>query len=1103
MAIQGRKKRTLGRALLLAVGALVLFWTQMSGQEPISPTLIPPGDTKPIQLYAENISTWTDGKLRLFLLQGKVWVEQGQVNLRMPQAVIWLDEDRKKQTGTYFLDIYGEGGVELANGAASKKGPDALFHMSTRGEIRIKAYANKVAQKDMSAEAVFQRAVKMKSRPPAPAQPKTAELESPGTIQPAQFVQPPPNAALGVQPAPAPAQFPTGPSPALPTPQTPTQQIPVPQVQPALPPPGAPAPTPVANAPGSPGPKGPGGLFAPPANGEPRKFTVRPRGAQGITFQNYSINAETVFVIPNPVIVTVTNPSDNKVIADIEADRVAFWTPGKPNEVLGNLSSPQGETSRHLEFYLSGNVEVRNSSGKETETLRADEVYYDVSRNVAIALRGDLEVREPKIPYPIHFQAEELIQLNAQQWQGKMARVYSTQLPSDPGLRIEIREFTLNEEEIIKKGTFGTTIIDPKTGQPEIYKQRTFTGSDNVLRLEGVPFLYFPRLKGDIQDPLGPLDSLGTNYNRIFGFQFLTTWDLYELLGIYKTPGTRWRLMADVLTLRGPALGTEYDFAGKDMFGIPSKYDGMIKAYGIYDTGPDILGGGRGQLIYTSPFTTEPVTHPPWRGRFLAQDNIQEMPLGFSVQAKVSAISDQNYLEQFFAREWQNDLNQETYLYVKQQNGIWAWTALAEPNIRRWITETEWLPKADGTILGLSLLDTFTYNMKASAGYGRLMPTEQPQFSYFPTDKLDSTGRFDLWQELSLPFNMGPFKLVPYVVADGAYYTQDLGNAPTSPNMSVPPTNVNGDGRGRLYGAAGIRASIPFSKLYADVQSELFNLDGIYHKITLTGNYYNAASSAHINQLPQLDRFNDDASDQALRDLFFRQPTLNPANAIFLTQSALVNPQFYALRRLIDDRVDTLDNIDVLQLALLQRWQTKRGMPGNEHVIDWMTLNLGISIYPQSARDNFGQTFGVIEYDWLWNVGDRTALVSNGWFETETGGPRVFNLGVVLNRPDKTNFYLGYRQIDPLNSRAFVGSLTYAFSAKYAITASTFYDFGVNTQSNSLVISRIGTDLQINFGLTYNSILNNFGVTFEILPNLLPANRMGSHAIGSGTIAQR
>ena len=80
LAIQGRKKRLLGRALALAAGVLVLFWTQMSGQEPA--TLIPPGDTKPIQLYAENISTWTYGKLRLFLLQGKVWVEQGQVNLR-------------------------------------------------------------------------------------------------------------------------------------------------------------------------------------------------------------------------------------------------------------------------------------------------------------------------------------------------------------------------------------------------------------------------------------------------------------------------------------------------------------------------------------------------------------------------------------------------------------------------------------------------------------------------------------------------------------------------------------------------------------------------------------------------------------------------------------------------------------------------------------------------------------------------------------------------------------------------------------------------------------------------------------------------------------
>jgi hypothetical protein len=193
---------------------------------------------------------------------------------------------------------------------------------------------------------------------------------------------------------------------------------------------------------------------------------------------------------------------------------------------------------------------------------------------------------------------------------------------------------------------------------------------------------------------------------------------------------------------------------------------------------------------------------------------------------------------------------------------------------------------------------------------------------------------------------------------------------------------------------------------------------------------------------------------------------------------------------------DTLDSIDVIQLNLRQRWQTKRGFPGNQHIIDWMTLDIGTSIFPHSKRDNFGQRFGIIDYDWVWNVGDRTGLTSNGWFETVAGGPRVFNFGVVSNRFDGMNFYLGYRHLDPLNSRAVVTSTTYQFSSKYAVTGSSIYDFGTRIQSNSIILTRFGTDLQISLGVSFNSVLDSFGVTFEVLPTLLARNRGFNPGLG-------
>src|SRR5207302_4044751 len=137
-----------------------------------------------------------------------------------------------------------------------------------------------------------------------------------------------------------------------------------------------------------------------------------------------------------------------------------------------------------------------------------EEVYYDVNRNVAIALRADLEIRQPKLLYPIHFKAEELQQLNAKLFLAKQAEVYSTVLPSDPGLKIQVREAQIQEYDTIRKSIFGKTVFDRKTGQPVEYKQHIFTGEQNIIRLEGVPILYFPYLKADVERPLGPLDSI-------------------------------------------------------------------------------------------------------------------------------------------------------------------------------------------------------------------------------------------------------------------------------------------------------------------------------------------------------------------------------------------------------------------------------------------------------------------------------------------------------------------------------------------------------------------------------------------------------------------
>ena len=1036
-----------------------------------------------ITISGALVYTWAQGNERVFLVNGNGRIEQGSTVFSVPRGVVWINDQTQNLTNAYFLDIYGEDGVRLTKDGKTDDGPRGVASLLTRGEIRISSGTvdTPPVQQNMSSDPMFQRALQERGRIgilKANTSSTTAAAAF-GDIQPVQNLTlatapipqnaPPPPPAQ--DPAPVPGQV-----PGLPV-QLPPPGVLAPTIPPGPPPPTPPPPTPPFFGPAAP-------VVVPAKTGTPKKFSIRSRTGEPInTVKSFvAPNGETVYVIPQGVIVWVADPTKNMKVLDVEADRLVFWQKGKDGkQTLDAMQSPDGETAQHLELYLSGHVELHTETDppdktkKETQTIRCDELYYDVERNVAIANKADLEMKQPKLPDAVHVKSAQILQLNSKIFTADKAVIAASKLPSDPALTIYVQHMVIEERDVLQKTIWGTQIYN-KDGTPKTEKLHDFTGKNMFVDAEGIPVFYFPYLSGTLEDPLGPVRSFKFGYDSIFGVKANIELDGYELLGLQRPANGHWTIDADYYSLRGPALGTEFRTSGKDLFGITNNYETLVKAWGIHDEGTDVIGDSRGTQAFMSPTMIFPVVHPEWRGWFLAQTNILDLPNGFSFQAKASLVSDVNFMEQYHQINFLNDLNQETFLYLKQQQDNWAWSAFASANTLDWYTETAWLPKVDGWLIGEKLFEYFTWDVHGTAGFAQYRPTTQPPLPYAPSDSLAvNTGVFNLWSELSLPFDVGPFRMVPYAVINGAYYTE----------------SEDGNPLGDLYGGAGLRASIPFSRLYPDVQSDLFNLDSIYHKLTWTGNYLYAQSTERISRFPQVDRLNDNTTDQALRDIFYQQMFINPTNAAFLTTSPLVNPQVYALQRLVDNRIDTLDRLDIVQLGLEQRLQTLRGFGASEHVVDWMSLNLGMSIFPEANRDNQGHTFGILEYDYVWNIGDRTALVSNGWFDPEPGGPRAFNVGGYLGKQDGTNLYLGYRQLDPLDSRAVVASLQYAFSEKYHMTATTTWDFGANVQSYNLGITRVGTDIQMTLSLNYNSVTKTTGFTFEIIPNLL-ASKAGN-----------
>lgn len=877
---------------------------------------------------------------------------------------------------------------------------------------------------------------------------------------------------VAAQPGPTPAEsafpLPTdglmAPPPAVP-PRT-AYQLPRPRPEPAEGPPGVMLP--------------PGTAITVPGGGG-RKITIglrygRPGNVASVTMPDKSER----WVYTGGIIINVAG-SGQQATVEFATDNAVVWrTPPAAQDDPDDAIEYEDGGKWRVEVYLSGNVVVRTTGKAQfanqplTQTLRAQEVYYDVTRTRAVAVGADLELSNQRLPDSVHLTGREILRLDEENWEVLGGTVFSSKLPSDPQLRLDSPRMTLRERRGPLRNVFGWEYKDFQ-GRPVEGFERLLTLENATTRLAGVPVFYVPYLRTDATDPLGPLVGLDFGQDRIFGTQVYTTFDVYKLLALRPPPSHKWRLHLDYLSDRGPGGGTDYGYtvpnrqAGEFPFlPLPPSGRGFSRLYALSDGGVDVLGGDRGPAI----------DHPTVRGR-AGWFHQQELSDHWYFQGQVSYLSDQNFLEQYYKQEFDLGPNQETFAYATGRWGnLWAGGLVQQRLGQDWQTRTNWLPRVDGAVVGQSFWDLLVYDARANAGYNRFRPAEGNPWPVQPTDQIAvDTGRFDLGQELSIPFGLGPFQLAPYGTLDLAYYTRDL----------------TGDDRGRAYGGGGVRGSLPFSRLYDEAASELFNVRGLYHKVTLGANYYYARSDTPFTQLPQLDRLNDDTLDYTYRYTRPQQfKTVGGAQGFALSTSPLFDPQRYAIRRLVEDRVDTLDDVQVLQGDLRQRFQTKRGYPGLEHTVDLFTLDLSGSLFPDPDRDNFGKPFAFLEYAALWNVGDRVAVLSNGWLDPIENGARYWTLGASLDRPDRTNFFLGYRQTDPLNSKQVTLSAGYQLSRRYYANAAVSYDFGIQQAlSNTLSLTRTGSDITVSVGVTYNALVNNLGFQFLVIPNLVASAAPG------------
>ncbi|GAB4159012.1 MAG: organic solvent tolerance protein OstA [Planctomycetaceae bacterium] len=1001
------------------------FVSDILGRTSTSEPSITSTSTRPseqVTISADFSQEWEEDGISISILRGRCRVQQGTTRLTADEMVVWRKQHRSEEKTLEQLAIYAEGKVRLDSPGSTKTDSTLLVTLSSRDGLKTNIRRRLTGQ-SASHDALFRRAEKRR--------PHTGKTAGP-------LLTPAPKPIRIPNPASSLASVMRGTFPEIPA--EPVQQGPaLLSVQPRPQPVGV------------------------------RRVRIVPRSAVSISVRSFESKVTTppeqVWVLTGGINIRIDGVQRFGTV-DLSADRMVVWTQSNEENDFQNETQQSQDTP--FEVYMEGNVVIRQGGN----VIHATQATYDAREDRGLILDAELKAFVPKLNETVRIRAERIRQNSRNSFHAHNAWTTTSKF-GVPGYRLQARDIFYENRYV--QPWLGKQEIDPQTGEPIVEQVPWITSLNNTFIVENLPLLYTPYVSAPAEDPNVPLRRLTIKSDRIFGTQVKTVWDMFSLTGMDRPDGVSWELYADYLSDRGPALGTGSKYKGRDLFGIPGTYSGRGFVYGILDDGRDNLGLFRQELI--------PEDEGRYRGQWRHRHNL---PHNITVLGEFGLLSDRNFLESYYEREFDTRKDVETLLYARQIVDNYAWTMLGRPQVNDFETTTEWLPRADLYVLSEPFFDgRITWSMHSSVGYGRLQPGDRPTdptdlstplpFAA-PADGIVSMTR----HELNAPFNIGPVRVVPYLLGEAAFWGEDFTGTSTD----------------RFVGSAGIRSSLMFWKVFPQVSSQLLNLNGLAHKSQIESEYYITDSTRDLASIPQYNEFDDNAQER------FRQRFL--VNTFGGVLPAVFEPRMYAQRTGAGRWVtvpyhELIDDQQVLRMAWRHQLQTKVGPPERLRIKDWMTLDLEASFFPNANRDNFGEDLGLLGAYYRWNIGDRTSFLASAQYDLFDRAQQIWNIALLSQRGARGSIYVGLRQIKGANldSQIVTASFSYSMGPKWIATVGTAYDLGeTRNAGQSLTVTRVGADFLLHVGANFDASKGNAGIALAIEPRFGPfrssATRLGS-----------
>nr|WP_315857311.1 organic solvent tolerance protein OstA [Rhodopirellula sp. JC737] len=739
----------------------------------------------------------------------------------------------------------------------------------------------------------------------------------------------------------------------------------------------------------------------------------------------------------------------------LSANRIVAWLPRLSDVFQGT----QDFQSSEGELYLEGDIVFRQGD----RIIYAEAMYYNVTREVGMVLDAETIASIPQYEGTVRLKADVMRQISRGNFQAIDAAVTSSRL-GVPRYWLQSSQLELTQRPIVRP--------DPITGQPITDSEPIVSSGGNFVYLGGVPVLAWPRFTTPLRKPTFYLTGADVRNDDIFGTQVLLEWDLFQLLGFSNPPsGVETILLTDYLSDRGPAVGTRTTYALPSLFGIGGPVSGTYDSYLIKDSGLDVLGQGRRDLV----------PEEEYRGRATLRHR-HYLPGDWEFIAEIGYLSDRNFLEQYFESEWDQDADHRTGLRFRKYAGSQMLDVAANFQVNDFFMETEELPTIEHYALGGSILgDLLTWSMHNEVGYKHLQVADKPNDPVIAANTFTLPGELDregvvtrTRQEVSMPLDLGPLKFIPFATGEAAHYGE----------------GADGDDVTRLWGGGGIRLNLPMSRVDPTIQSSLLNIRGLAHKIDWSAEYFYADSDTNMDELPYYDPLDDNAQEE------FRRVFIGTNYGGVLPPQ--YDPMNYAFRQGIQRSVtspsDTVvDDLQQLRLGMKHRFQTKRGLPGRERIVDLLRFDMETILFPKEDRDNFGETLGPTMYDAQYNIGDRFTLLSDGYIDFFDGGLRSISAGFRTSRPGLGDLYVGVLSMEgPISSTVLRTSLDYRLNHKWIVSAGNVYDFGeTGNVGQTLGLTRVGESFLIQLAANVDAGRDNTSIGFMIEPRFLPSTRLG------------